>query len=295
MPALEIVVRPDSVRGRAHLSMLRLASKAGHIRTSAAVLRELFRGSGGADVTIGDGGAIRVRMSDVYWSRVLVGWEHEPEVRSAIEVAVRLQPAAVLIDAGANIGYWGAVFARRMPVIAVEAVPPTFELLTETAKRNGFIALNNAIWSESGDLVSVRWSEPADPGASVVDGARINSSLVRTISLDDVWDTHAESRPAVVKLDVEGAEIAAIKGAAAILKQTLWLYEDHGSDVSQRFWDAGLTTGHMRAGQLTGFRDLPGLDEVKRAAARDPGALPRGVRPYNFVALDPEGPFKAML
>jgi FkbM family methyltransferase len=290
-----MLVRASGPLDKIHLLALRVAGRTGHIKRSATIIRQIFRSSGDVEVTFQPGGHLRIALSDIYWSRILAGWEHEPEVRSVIELARLHQPDAVLLDAGANIGYWGARFAGKVPVIAIEAAPPTYQALRETADRNGFLALNYAVWRESGQELRVTWGFSADPGASVTHKRGDHYASVPTITIDDLYTAHGEGRPLIIKLDVEGAEVAAIDGAAQIANLALWLYEDHGTSVTRRLWDAGLATAHMAHGHVAVFRDLRELEAIKSAAAADRTARPRGVRAYNFVALDPGGPFSSIV
>jgi FkbM family methyltransferase len=290
-----MLIRTTGTLDKVHLLALRAAGRTGHIGLSANVIRQLFPASGEVEVTFRSGGCLRIPLDDAYWSRVLIGWQHEPEVRSAIELAQLHQPSAILLDAGANIGYWGAWFAGKIPVIAIEAVPPTYRTLCESADRNGFLALHYAVWRASAQELRISWANKGDPGASVTHRHGQNSAMVSTITLDDVYAMHGEGRPPIIKLDVEGAEIAAIDGATSIVDQALWLYEDHGTEVSERLWAEGLVTGHMSHGRLSRFRSLDGLEQVKSAAASDRAARPRGVRAYNFVALNPRGPFSSII
>jgi FkbM family methyltransferase len=291
---VSMIVRPSGPAARLHLFALRSASKAGHIRTAARILRRLFPSSDDVEVTFESGGALRIPLADVYWSRIVVGWEHEPEVRTTIDLAKTHQAGAILLDAGANIGYWGAWFAGKLPVIAVEAVPATYRTLRDSAMRNGFIALNYAIWRESGTQLRVSWETNRKARASVIYEYGAQSTNVPTITIDDVYSTHGQGRPLIVKLDVEGAEIAAIDGASHVLDRALWLYEDHGTGVTERLWNAGLATARMSHGSLSTFDDLVELEAIKAATASDRAARPRGVRAYNFVAFSPRGPFSSM-
>jgi hypothetical protein len=56
---------------------------------------------------------------------------------------------------------------------------------------------------------------------------------VETISIDDVAERLLPSRqyPALLKIDVEGAEIEAIKGARTLIQEgALFIFEDHGKE-----------------------------------------------------------------
>jgi len=71
-----------------------------------------------------------------------------------------------------------------------------------------------------------------------------NSAVVVTTTIDDLYQKSGLG-PVVVKLDVEGAESAALRGATRALRSALFIYEDHGADrhhsATRSFLDAGLS------------------------------------------------------
>jgi hypothetical protein len=83
-------------------------------------------------------------------------------------------------------------------------------------------------------LVSIKATN-GHAGASITESKTDNTEgLVTTITLDDLVITHFDSLPKslVIKLDIEGQEINAFKGAKNILQHCdlLFYYEDHGKD-----------------------------------------------------------------
>jgi FkbM family methyltransferase len=191
---------------------------------------------------------------------------------------------ARFFDCGANIGYWAAQYSRRTDlVLAVEPVPDTYARLEATAAANGFIPLRAAVWSRAGERVRVTWDPKRHAGASVVTDQGHNSSHVPTVTLAQLTERFAEGHPVVVKLDVEGSEAEAVRGAEPVLHDLLIIYEDHGSDLTHQATSAALERGLM----VTYFNgnskhSVAGLAHVDRIKAR------RNIG-YNFVAHHPQG------
>jgi FkbM family methyltransferase len=193
-----------------------------------------------------------------------------------------------LLDCGSNIGYWAARYARKCLVIAVEPVPTVYTSLRGTAQANGFVALHRAVWSRNGETVELTWNPGGETAASAVyahDGAR---ARVSAITIDELAETHADGRPLVVKLDVEGAEAQAVDGAERTGRGALWIYEDHGKDrehtATARFLASGFQvldiTSRARATQISSLGELSGVKTDRR-------------RGYNFAAFHETGPWAA--
>ncbi len=146
------------------------------------------------------------------------GWEHaeQPSYRRFAEL-VRL--GDVVYDIGAHYGTYSIIASRRVGarglVVAFEPAPETRELLLRhlewnpasgpvrvVAKACGARSGNTTLWS------AVR----ADGGASVV---RRPATRSVTVDLTTVDQVSAESGrpPAVMKIDVEGAEFDVLRGA----------------------------------------------------------------------------------
>lgn len=145
----------------------------------------------------------------------------EPGVQTAL--AERLRRGGVLYDVGANIGFFSLLGARRVGptghVYAFEPVPENAAAIRANAAANGLanitvIEAAATRTSGSADLLVIgeaSWSHLASYGDHP--GTRRTLST-RTVAIDDLGDLRP---PDVVKVDVEGAEIAALAGMERIL------------------------------------------------------------------------------
>lgn len=196
-------------------------------------------------VELSTGGYFRFGLRDPYWARLVsAGYTYEPEIWFVLS-HFRDRVDCVFLDCGANYGYWsaavtGPAFGWRK-AIAVEASPSTYRRLLQNRDLNDgrFDALNLAVHSVSGRLASIHDAgvNHADAVISLGDGG---APHVETVSVDDLL---ARCLPGsvtsvVLKLDVEGAEVEALRGASGLLRgDALIIYEDHGKDPNSAVTD----------------------------------------------------------
>lgn len=147
-------------------------------------------------------------------------------------VRALLRPGDVFIDGGANVGLFTLVAARRVgPTGRVVSFEPASSTRAVLARN---VALNDLAWVEirnealstspgelelvvfGGDGAGLSSFKPASAA-----GGRVEK--VPVARLDDVVDERTRQRVRVLKLDVEGAEVAALRGAPALLA--------HGPDL----------------------------------------------------------------
>ena len=192
-------------------------------------------------------------LGDPYWVRLLAsGFVYEPEVERVLRAFADVP--YTFVDAGANLGYWSILAGSRElgahRSIAIEAASQTFERLLGNCALNAnrFECVSGAVAERAG--MSVTFALSAHHAGSGIeetgDVRRVQGSeIVSTVTLDDVIAEHgAAGDPLVVKLDVEGAEIAALRGARKLLESDgLILYEDHGKDPEARVSAAALELG----------------------------------------------------
>ncbi|MEM6713280.1 MAG: FkbM family methyltransferase [Pseudomonadota bacterium] len=199
-------------------------------------------------INVGVDREFRVYLNDGYWTRFLLYHrDYEPEVRRVMDAADG--HTDVFCDLGANSGLWSvygsALFDR---VVAVEASRVTFERLQENAAALPNVETHRAaIYNRSGEtlrFVNVHNSHAsAHLDLSVQSATRDDIEEVETLSIDDVVPTDLA---ALIKLDVEGAEIAAIKGASRALRDgSVLIYEDHGSEAHSDVSRHVLSLGDM--------------------------------------------------
>lgn len=193
--------------------------------------------NGLARVQLGPESQFIFPLGDHYWHPVFLGRKYEPPVEWLLRRASAMRYA--FIDCGANMGYWPSLLSGKdfgvKPIVAVEASLANFRYLENNANANGerFTPLHRAILDVSGKKVRLYGkmhfgrSLAQDWHAGKRDG---RFEEVETITIDDIAAKYlsAHSGPVVIKLDVEGVEVAAMNGAKNTLDAgALLIYEDH--------------------------------------------------------------------
>jgi FkbM family methyltransferase len=239
--------------------------------------------------------------SDSYWCpSVTVGnGLYEPEIDWLMHRAIE-KPYAML-DCGANMGYWSVLASSepygRHVVVAIEAARANCELILRNAKANGdrFLTLHRAVYDESGKRArlygrrhygkSLRMDWHPDDTAQVEE--------VETITIDDAADRYVPNRkyPMLLKIDVEGAEIEAIRGARRLANEgALVIYEDHGKDPQHQVSRFVLAQDNFAVWSLgPGLRPTPITTPEQVAAVKTD---PRNG--YNFFAYKQSSPWSSM-
>jgi FkbM family methyltransferase len=155
-------------------------------------------------------------------SNVWASGRVEGHVQSALRDIVR--PGDTFFDVGANVGFFTILGARLVgptgSVVAFEPQPETREALLGNVALNGFsnvVVDPRAISNSSGTAV-LDWRNL--PTARLVRDSQHGtgrSVSVSTTSIDDFLAEYPSLAPRVVKIDVEGHEIAVLQG----MKRTL--------------------------------------------------------------------------
>jgi FkbM family methyltransferase len=172
---------------------------------------------------------------DGYWSKLLNrSFRYEDELELLFRDSVSVD--YTFIDCGANFGYW-SVLVSSAPcgshkAIAIEPSSQNFAKLRNNAEINGdrFEAIKCAIGASKG---TARLSGTKHEAFSIAGEAGSGGEDVPVMALDDLL---AEGRISatgkyLIKLDVEGVEIEAIKGGVRLLQgDIILLCEEHGND-----------------------------------------------------------------
>ena len=206
-------------------------------------------------------------------------WRHlswNPDEYAAFRSAVR--PGDVVIDAGANVGGYALLFAQWVGpagrVYAFEPDPRAFEALVDHISLNALVDRICPVHAAVTDVTGTAGLRLASAsGLSRVScGADGEPDLtVQSVSIDDFCAREA-LRPSFIKVDVEGAELAVLRGArrtiGAIGSELRLFVEMHPAawpafgyrceDIVQECTRAGLTPEHLD-GSRSGLWDVEGV------------------------------------
>ncbi|MEM7213934.1 MAG: FkbM family methyltransferase [Pseudomonadota bacterium] len=198
---------------------------------------------------------------DAYWGTLLDNsCLYSPECEEFL-MSIRDEDYT-FIDCGANYGYMSAIITSdaygNKPSIAIEADPGTFEILQENAAINDhrFKIMNRAIFSKSGEMVNMSGAKH-EARSILDDDGNMHQGNVETLALDDLidWIKAQGHEKVMLKLDVEGVEIDAMKGATKLLDTELAVfYEDHAADKTHAVSRYFLETLGMRVFYPDGTR-----------------------------------------
>jgi FkbM family methyltransferase len=212
--------------------------------------------------------------ADGYWSKLLNrSYSYEGELELLVRDSVGVD--YTLIDCGANFGYWSVLISSRPygshRAIAIEPSSQNFAKLKNNAEINGnrFEIMKCAIGANRG---TARLSGTKHEAFSIAGGAD-GGEEVPVIALDDLLDDGKISAGGkyLIKLDVEGVEIEAIKGGTRLLQgDSILLCEEHGNDpdhtVSRYILEQTplkLIVCDPRSNRLETVSELSILDRIK--------------------------------
>lgn len=146
---------------------------------------------------------------------------HQSALAGAIERS--LPRGGRFIDVGASVGYFSSIGARRVGptgrVVAFEPQPELAEVAREHAELNGLEwmeLVNAACGSEPGSATLHRFEGAALTGSSM--SMRPDRQLKDRLEVPVVrLADHVVEPPALLKIDVEGAEWDVLRGAGGLL------------------------------------------------------------------------------
>jgi FkbM family methyltransferase len=211
---------------------------------------------------------------DGYWSKLLDrSYRYEDELELLFRHSADID--YTLLDCGANYGYWSVLVTSKPfgshKAIAIEPSSVNFTKLTNNAKVNGnrFETLKCAIGAAKG---TARLSGTKHEAFSIADGTDSGGEEVPVMALDDLLNGKiAPGGKYLIKLDVEGVEIDAIKGGTRLLAgDSVIMCEEHGNDpdhtVSRYILDQTplkLIVYDPRSNRLETVTELSILDRIK--------------------------------
>ena len=138
-----------------------------------------------------------------------------------------LRPGDVFIDCGANVGMYtltaASLVGKTGRVVAFEPAPPTRDALMRNVAVNDLsqvTVLPFALGARPGALLfTVMGNGGGLSSFAPANPERGSAAKVAVMRLDDCLTPDLAGRVKLVKIDVEGAETAALRGAARLFQQ----------------------------------------------------------------------------
>jgi FkbM family methyltransferase len=226
-------------------------------------------------IKLNDDATFEFPYGDGYWSKLLNrSYHYEDELELLFRHSADID--YTFLDCGANYGYWSVLVTSKPfgshKAIAIEPSSENFAKLANNSRVNGsrFEIMKCAIGVAKG---TAQLSGTKHEKFSIAGAAGSGFETVPVMALDDLLDEGkiAPGGKYLIKLDVEGVEIDAIKGGARLLQgDSVIMCEEHGNDpdhtVSRYILEQTplkLIVYDPRSMRLETVTDLSILDRIK--------------------------------
>lgn len=187
-----------------------------------------------ATVVTSDGRRFEENIHEPWFFLLMATGRRDPAETALL--ANLLKPGDCVIDIGANYGWYSTWMAKLVGssgrVHAFEPTPPTMELLQRNCKANNveeLIAFNRVGLSNAPGKATIH--VPAQHGGASLKPyfkAPTTPYEIELITLDSYVESKRLGDVALIKIDVEGSELSAMKGATKLLSSArppLWMLE----------------------------------------------------------------------
>jgi len=138
----------------------------------------------------------------------------------AVILRARLKPRDIFVDVGANVGYFSLLAATRCArVISFEPNPACASVLEENISLNLVknVDVRRVALSDHCGSADLYFGIPGNLGAASFKTDRGDKVLVPLETLERAM---SGITPSLIKIDVEGSELAVLRGAISILQRT---------------------------------------------------------------------------
>jgi FkbM family methyltransferase len=200
--------------------------------------------------------AIEERKHD-FVTRLLANGRIPGDDEEIIRLIVGLvRPGGIVLDLGAHLGAISlAAAAAGYRVLAVDASPENVASLQASISHNRFAQME-VVQAAVSDHPGTLEFMPHGPfglvaNPKILDEYQLPSVKVRAVTIDDLLSEKSVERVDFIKMDIEGSEVAAIRGAGRLLSRPdapPIVYESNGCALGMY----GTDTRHLRR-TLEGF------------------------------------------
>lgn len=189
-----------------------------------------------------------------------------PMQEPAVETAIRslLRPGDTFVDAGANIGFYTVLSSQLVGaqghVMAFEMIPTTGKILRSHVKQNDCAnvkVVEGALAEVSGKTLRASIKAGKSGQASIARSNGTTEIEVKTVALADELVDFSSIR--LIKMDLEGAEMGALKGLErALPKVQVIIFENRGADDVVEYIKAqGFHVTRLDGNNALGRRKVP--------------------------------------
>ena len=173
--------------------------------------------------------SLRVKTEDVVGRHLYKYGVHEPDATNYLLEHLKLEPGDVVFDIGGNIGWFSLILnkiaaAAPVDIFSFEPDPTNFGLLEENIRLNNATAITPvqaAVAQESGTMTLHLFGKSNRGRHSLLAIHEGDTIEIDTVTLDEFWNDRqlADRVPRFIKMDIEGFELMALKGASAVLRR----------------------------------------------------------------------------
>lgn len=215
----------------------------------------------------------RVNTEDVVGRHIYKYGQHDPLMSDYLRRTLQPRDGDLLIDIGANIGWFSVLFAEAChdvdaKVLAFEPDPNNYALLQHNVAANALadkVVTQPLALSDNQDGATLHLFSGNNRGRHsllpIHDGETVE---IPTARLDDVISHDAAlgaGRPALLKIDIEGFELIALRGAPDTLARCPLVVLEYSpefmrrgdlepSELLQLMHDSGFSAHRLTSGAL---------------------------------------------
>jgi FkbM family methyltransferase len=150
----------------------------------------------------------------------------EPNISNIFRLLLKNSDTAAVIDIGCNIGYFSLISSKNRKIYSIDGNPKNINMLELSKKLNNvnnITTILNCISDEETYYVPSN-QELVDKYKNIggLAFAKTNdTSCIKSTTIDSLIKQHSISDVAIMKVDIEGGELNALKGAKETLKSTI--------------------------------------------------------------------------